>query len=325
MSNITDIIRSTIGYLQNMGMSIDSVSPLRKNLTDKLPVAFNSNYQLFGTKLLGRDYVFAIDKTAALSPAQAKKSVEVMQSRLTIPVVIVFTKLPAYEIPRLIAKHVDFIIPGKQMFIPSMMIDIKKPKIIDGDIKERIHPIAQVILLYQMEIGGLQGLTTRAMADLLRLSYATVNRSVRWLKGKELVQLSGDKEKSITFTCYGKNLWDKSKEYLSTPINRIVYTDDNVHGLPESGGNALAEFSMINRESQDCFAIGRGDLGAYRISANSQFGNTKIEIWRYDPRLIAKGNTVDPLSLYLSLRDNEDERIQMELDTLLENIKWSEE
>ena len=308
-----------------MGMSIDSVNPLGKDLTDKIPVAFNINYQLFETKLLGRDYVFAIDKTATFTPAQAKKSVEMMQSRLTLPVVLVFTKLPSYDIPRLIAKHVDFIIPGKQMFIPSMMIYIKKPKLIDGDIKERIHPIAQVILLYQIEKGGLQGLTTRALSDLLHLSYATVNRSVRWLKGKELIQLSGDKEKNISFTCYGKSLWEKSLKYLSTPIDRIVYTDDNAHGLPESGVNALAEFSMINRESQECYAIGRGDFNADKISANSQFGNTKIEIWRYDPRLLTKGNTVDPLSLYLSLCESEDERIQMELDTLLGNIKWSEE
>lgn len=325
MSNITEILNSTVDYIQQMGISIGFVSPLSKGLTDKVPIAFNCNYQLFETKILDRNYVLAVDKTGAYTPAQMKRSVEVMQSKLNEPVILVFTELPSYDIPRLIAKHIDFIIPEKQMFIPSMMIDIKKPKIIDGDINERIHPIAQVILLYQMEKGGLQGQTTRTLADLLHLSYATVNRSVRWLKGKGLVQLSGDKEKNITFYCSGKNLWDKSKEYLSTPIDRTVFTDDDVHGLSESGVNALSEFTMINSESQDCFAIGRRNFDADKISTNSRFGKTKIEIWRYDPRLLSKGNTVDPLSLYLSLQDNEDERIQMELDKLLENTKWSEE
>jgi hypothetical protein len=48
----------------------------------------------------------------------------------------------------------------------------------------------------------------------------------------------------------------------------------------------------------------------------------KVEVWKYAPSLLSGNEYVDRLSLYLSLRDNEDERIQIECDTLIEEMKW---
>lgn len=41
-----------------------------------------------------------------------------------------------------------------------------------------------------------------------------------------------------------------------------------------------------------------------------------VQVWRYEPCMRAKEKTVDPLSLWLSLRDIRDDRIQMALDEL---------
>jgi hypothetical protein len=48
----------------------------------------------------------------------------------------------------------------------------------------------------------------------------------------------------------------------------------------------------------------------------------EIEIWNYAPELFAKKGIVDPLSLFLTLKNTEDERIEMVLDNLLRKIKW---
>jgi hypothetical protein len=47
-----------------------------------------------------------------------------------------------------------------------------------------------------------------------------------------------------------------------------------------------------------------------------------IEQWRYSPKLLTHDQTVDRLSLYLSLRDNPDERIEAALKTVLEEYQW---
>jgi len=43
-------------------------------------------------------------------------------------------------------------------------------------------------------------------------------------------------------------------------------------------------------------------------------GDMEIEIWKYDPELFAREGVVDPLSLYLSLKDTKDEPFQMALE-----------
>jgi len=48
-----------------------------------------------------------------------------------------------------------------------------------------------------------------------------------------------------------------------------------------------------------------------------------IQRWRYSPAILADDRrTVDRLSLYLSLRDSADERIQSALSRMLEGVKW---
>jgi len=54
--------------------------------------------------------------------------------------------------------------------------------------------------------------------------------------------------------------------------------------------------------------------------------DVEIEIWKYASdiccgTLRSKGKYPEPLSLYLSLRDTKDERVQGALDELLEGIK----
>jgi len=48
----------------------------------------------------------------------------------------------------------------------------------------------------------------------------------------------------------------------------------------------------------------------------------RIEIWSCNPHLLGDDRMVDPLSLYLSLRNSSDERVQQQLEQLIEEIKW---
>ena len=48
----------------------------------------------------------------------------------------------------------------------------------------------------------------------------------------------------------------------------------------------------------------------------------ELELWKYTPELFATDGKVDILSLYCSLKANPDERVEGELESLLEKIKW---
>jgi hypothetical protein len=49
------------------------------------------------------------------------------------------------------------------------------------------------------------------------------------------------------------------------------------------------------------------------------FGGKILEVWKYDPFLLSDSDYVDDISLVLSLRDDIDERVQKELDTIRNN------
>ena len=48
----------------------------------------------------------------------------------------------------------------------------------------------------------------------------------------------------------------------------------------------------------------------------------KLEKWSYDPCILAQDGLVDDISLMLSLNDNTDERIQMEIAHLRSKYEW---
>ena len=53
----------------------------------------------------------------------------------------------------------------------------------------------------------------------------------------------------------------------------------------------------------------------------NEFAKYCFEIWNWDPELLAKKDMVDPVSLYLSMRDYTDDRTQIALDELLKEIE----
>jgi hypothetical protein len=47
-----------------------------------------------------------------------------------------------------------------------------------------------------------------------------------------------------------------------------------------------------------------------------------VEVWKYPPAVLSSGGVVDRLSLYLSLRETEDERVEAALDKMIGEVAW---
>jgi hypothetical protein len=48
----------------------------------------------------------------------------------------------------------------------------------------------------------------------------------------------------------------------------------------------------------------------------------ELEIWSYSPKLFAKKGVVDRFSLFLSMRKDNDERVQSALEKMMEQVEW---
>jgi hypothetical protein len=70
---------------------------------------------------------------------------------------------------------------------------------------------------------------------------------------------------------------------------------------------------------QEHFAVIKRDS---RLRLNRENGDYKIQSWSYDPALSGSWPFADPLSVYLSITEREDERVAGALDELLNSITW---
>lgn len=297
--------------------------PMKKSLVEQLPFAIANSFRFYTGTILGQDVTLAvIDDGNAISPVQMRKTLSMIEKRCGGTVVLCPVNIASYNLQRLTAQRVNFVIPNKQVFMPSLLIDLKKQKSVDADLTEAIPATAQCLLLYHIEVSMLDGMDTKALAELLQVSYASINRALRWLKEKGLITLEGVRTKTLKATCCKRELWEKALPLLVSPTEKRLFTDQQLDGEMESGINALSEYTMINNEKGHCYAIAKGEDKKLSVATDKEFGTNTIEIWRYNPRLLSQTGMVDRLSLYLSLKDSEDERIQIELDNLTRQIQW---
>ena len=322
MCKIGDYIKATASYLGAMLGEDVRITPADRQLESSVPLFISQNYSLYQSRLVGQDVLLVFADEEELTPGQAKKVLDLLAGKMHCHTILVVKDLKSYNIKRWTEQRVNFIVPQKQMFIPSMLVDLKRSKEIDTDITETIPAAAQCLILYHLQVGNLNGKEPQDLAETLSSSYSTINRALRWLKKRSLITLEGAKTKKINFPFASKVLWEKAIPLLVSPIERTVYTDDKIESAIVSGVNALSEYTMINAEETPCYAVGKDYLAGHSLVTDRTYGNTKLEIWKYSPRLLSAGPAVDKLSLYLSLKDSDDERIQIELDKLMEDIEW---
>jgi hypothetical protein len=120
----------------------------------------------------------------------------------------------------------------------------------------------------------------------------------------------------------------RGREYLKTPVKRIIYTKTRPLGALTAGIDALAELSMINPPDHPIVAIDRNNLNKEHIEIVKNkdiIKDTKlveVELWDYNPRLFSYKDHVDKLSLYASLKEETDERVEQALEEILRGEPW---
>ena len=324
MSKSNEYIKSAATYISSVLGDNVVVKSVCKSVQDKLPISIVSNFELYKGQILGKNVLLAyVEDGNIITPVQTKKQLDIIQRKTGMIAILVPGHLYSYNINRLVAQKVNFAIPNKQMFIPSLLLDLKVDNTMNEESKkDTITPLTQCLLLYHLETESLSGRTSYELADKLSVSYASVNRALRWLVYKGLIKLEGVKTKTVQVELSNRELWDKALPMLVSPIEQLYYTDAAMEGQMISGVNALASYTMLNNESSQCYAVTKKDFKALKVAFDKQFGQNEIQVWKYNPQMLCSTGVVDKLSLYLSLKDNEDERIQIELERLINEMPW---
>lgn len=319
---MSDNILSIKNYLNESTGADVVITALQNSQKKQLPLLITESYGLYDCQLMGVDIYLLICRDTQATPIRLKKHCELVQKALGRHAAVVLNEVKPYNLQRMIADHVNFIIPGRQLFLPSLLMDLRKPRNIIRAEGTKIPIMAQCMLLYHLEKQSLNGQSAKPIANRLGVSYPTISRAIKWLHENHFIILSAGREKQISFIKEGAELWQDAEPLLQDPIDRVLRSDANVNALV-GGEEALAARTMLAEPAYRCWVVSKQQAQEQKSVFSKEFGDHRVEVWNYDPRLLSRdGEYVDSLSLYLSLRNTKDERTHKELNQLMNEYVW---
>jgi DNA-binding MarR family transcriptional regulator len=299
-----------------------------------LPLFLRERYAVFSTRLFGRKSLLAVEAEGREigSPGEYGKHEEALKLKLGEPVVLVLPILPSYARNRMVRMGIPFIVPGSQMFIPNSMIDLRErfPQP-NSKRRETLSPAAQCTVLYHLLRGPLAGISLKDIARKIHYSPMRMTKVKDELEASEICDVvQSGRSMVLDFKATGRALWEQVKPQLNSPVKKTHWVKWSKPEEPAllAGMSALSLRTMIAADRLPTYALPLAvfrDLLERGVCAgchDAENAAVKIEIWSYNPHLLGDDRLVDPLSLYLSLRNSSDERVQQQLEQLIEDIKW---
>ena len=290
----------------------------------ELPVFLQSFYDLEGMSIAGVPCLFVHIKNRGIEIMAIERHLDLLSKIYDLPAVLVCERITLQERNALLRHSIPFIVSGKQMFLPFMATFLTSKCDAEEQCEIVMDGAAQLVFLYHVYQGAHRTYAQDIQREL-NCSAMTVSRAIHLLNQMGLIGIQKEGKKGfICSTSIGKDLFMNALPFLLNPVKRTIYIDKSVshEGLLLSSYSALSHLSFINDSRTPFFADShllkwKGNGTSALLSACDQVA---IELWRYDPKKLAKGSCVDPLSLYLSLRDVGDERVEQALDFLLEKV-----
>ena len=316
---------------ESFGLSI-KFAKLPEAEVRELPLYLKGGYELEKAHLNGIKLIFARPKQEDYTPGQLEKQRKLLSDKLSGIVVFVLNQIEPYMRRRLIGSGVAFIQIGRQFYIPELLLelsDIRQKNRSEEPKKSHLNLPAQLAVLYHLEVGTIEDMPLVKIARLFGMNAMSISRIVKELDQHDIITVEGTKERQIRFNANDKRqIWESVKEMMVSPVRKIFYTDYPLDSEPKAipcFDSALARYSMLSEGKQPSYAISRTDFMALEKNKDiplGSYGKFRLEVWAYDASTISGKKLVDPLSLYLSMRELEDERVKMALEEMIDNIKW---
>lgn len=296
-----------------------------------LPAFLDRMYRLGEGRVAGGRCVFLAAVDDAATPADIAKHVALVRSAVDAIIVYVAPSLSAYNRSRLIGRGVPFIVPGTQLYIPDLAMDLRERFRTPPQRRANgLPPAAQAVLFHRLLRLDEAATTPSLIAARLRYSAMSIGRAFDGLVSAGLAHTEKrGKERHIRFKNEGRQLFDAAHDLLRSPIRAEKFVRDGQIGgsLKHAGESALAELTDLSQPLLNTFAVAASNWKAVAqtcglVETSRDEADHIVETWAYDPAGLSDARTVDPLSLYAQFRDHRDERVSMAAERLLKGMAW---
>ena len=309
---------------KSIGMEVD-IQDIDYN--GRLPMIYSSLYDFKIASIHNIEWLIAIPKEK-INLAQLRKNHRQIEKLLDMRCALYIKNTSTYSKNAMIADGIPFIVEDKEIYLPFLGILLNS--ISERDIKpvQRISFLTQKMILTAIYERWNEVTVTKA-AEQLDITKMSASRCFDEIDFFDMPIL-GTKGKSrvINVPDDVKELWSSIEVYMRNPVLNVFNINDNLK-LPVFGGmSALAEYSMISDNKYPTYVVAKKDIKDLALK------DRLVDIKKDEPSCIiqevgyvvsfGKGDAIDPLSLLLSLSDDEkkDERIEISIREMLEEYVW---
>jgi hypothetical protein len=303
---------------------------LDKIKLSSVPFLLNDLYDFYKIEIMSVNLLLFTPKiNENITPGIIKKHIDIIKQKIDNDIFFLCEKIASYSRRDFIKYKIPFVIPGNQMYLPMIGIDFRERFRQSKNIKDDLFPAAQALLLYVIYNNIKTPLTASCLSEKLGYTSMTMGRAISRIATLGLGEdYKEGKERFIRFVDDLNALWKKALPYMKSPIKKEIFLDRIVNNLDcfIAELSALSECTMIVAPKYEAYAVSKDDWlkvnDDLELCKNSDDAKYKLQIWAYPPALFAENNIVDKLSLYLSLMNIQDERIEQSLENMMENFKW---
>jgi Sugar-specific transcriptional regulator TrmB. len=309
-----------------------------ENVFANLPLAFEYRYDCREMVIPEENRRFLLIKEKRSGSiesfiAQADKMSEI----IGLKSVMVFTEIPEKTRTLLLKARIPFVDYLGNLFIPDLGMSLRRIQSVEFGIEEKLSPSEQAVLI-SILLRTKTEFTPKEISRITKVSVPTVYRA---LKKFSLLKWVETRYGSYSLLLSKKDVFEAAATFFINPKKDSIYLwYEDIHRLREYGVDNRMKFSgeaALSRLSnlaiyEDVYAISSKSFEEMFRNLgmiNKEIFEVKVgdmvelELWSYFPFSISDDDIVDPISLYYSLKDSEDPRIEMELDELLYKIKQS--
>lgn len=299
-----------------------------KEVYKKLPLAYRGRYNIFTVEMNGVLWM-GIHPKENVGLVMLRRDRAGVEKMTGLNCAIFLDRTTFYIKEKLMEEGIPFVIDGKQVFLPFIGYLLSKENERELPPVHLISFLTQKMLLIaiyerwnEVRVSGaakrLEVSTKSASRCFDELEYLNVN--VLGMKGKSrVINIPDDREQ----------LWQQIESVLRNPVIRRFILRKDMKLEKKAGLSALCEYSLLSDNAYPTYAVTKKELKASGVKEEKQaseleeIGCVVLEVG-YFTDFLGKG-LQDPLSVVLSLteEEQEEERVDISINEMLEEYVWS--
>lgn len=296
-----------------------------------LPAYLTGQYDFFdGT--VGSVHILFLRSVEEPVPSAAKKHERTLQQNWIGPVAFVFERITPRTRQRMVSEGLSFVVPGNQVYLPALGVNLRERYQTRMQTTDRLRPSAQVLFLHALTGRSPASGTPSGLARRLGYTAMAMGQALNQLEDAKLVNVHKEgRERLFELAGEPADLWQRAQPLLASPISRRRYlvgvAPSERIGLA-AGLSALTTYSALAEPTVPVVALDRVttksllDARGVQELPTADEADLEVEVWSYKPGTLSEEPAVDRLSLYLSLRDDTDERVHSALDEMMRGVTW---